>query len=143
MAIRSGLRESYSRGQNSLAASRQEATPENLHQWRKHVQDLWHQLRLLGPIHPEDLRATTDQLKTLSQYLGDDHDLVMLWQFVHRRCARWHAAEMELLKELIELRRRELQAEAFRLGSQFYEEKPVTFCRRLGNYWRAWKTPGH
>jgi hypothetical protein len=89
------------------------------------------------------LRATTDQLKTLSQYLGDDHDLVMLWQFVRRRCARWHAAEMGLLKELIELRRRELQAEAFRLGSQFYEEKPAAFCRRLGNYWRAWKIPGH
>jgi len=142
-AIRSGLQESYSQGQKSLAVARQEATPENLHQWRKHVQDLWHQVRLLGPIHPEDLRATADQLKTLSQYLGDDHDLVMLWQFVRRRCARWHAREMELLKELIELRRQELQAEVFRRGSLLYGEKPSAFCRRLENYWRSWKTPGH
>jgi CHAD domain-containing protein len=141
-AIRSGLRESYGQGQKSLTAARSETSPENLHQWRKHVQDLWHQLRLLGPIHPEDLRATTGQLKTLSQYLGDDHDLVMLWQFVRRRCARWHAGEMDLLRELIELRRQELQAEAFGLGSHFYAEKTSAFCRRLGNYWRTWKAPG-
>ena len=142
-AIRSGLRESYRQGQSSLAVALKETTPENLHQWRKHVQDLWHQLRLLGPIRPEDLRATTDQMKSLSQCLGDDHDLVMLWQFVNRRCARWHAGEVKLLRQLVELRRKELQAEAFRLGSRFYREKPSAFCRRLENYWRAWKIPRH
>lgn len=141
-AIRSGLRESYRQGQRSLAEARRETSPENLHQWRKHVQDLWHQLRLLGPIHPADVRAAAEQMKTLSQNLGDDHDLVMLWQFVHRRCARWHAGELELLKPLIELRRQELQAEAFRLGARFYRDKPSAFCRRLENYWRTWKSPG-
>jgi CHAD domain-containing protein len=143
MAVHSGLRESYRQGQKSLAAVRQATSPENLHQWRKHVQDLWHQLRLLGPIHPEDMRVPIDQMKALSQYLGDDHDLVMLWQFVHRRCARWHAGEMTLLKELLELRRQELQEEAFKLGSCFYKEKPSAFCRRLENFWHTWKAAGH
>jgi len=142
-AIRSGLRESYRQGQSSLAVARRETSQENLHRWRKHVQDLWHQLRVLGPIAPEDLRVTTEQMRNLSQCLGDDHDLVMLWQFVNPRCARWHAEELKLLKQLIEWRRKELQAEALRLGSRLYQEKPSAFCRRLGNYWRAWKTLRH
>ena len=140
-AIRLGLGESYRQGQKSLAVARKEPSPENLHQWRKHVQDLWHQLRLLCPVHPKELRGMTDTLKQLSQYLGDDHDLVMLWQFETRRCARWHAGEVELMRQLNELRRKELQTEAFRLGARFYREKPSAFCRRLENYWRAWKKP--
>lgn len=138
-AIRPGLRESYGQGKKSLAEVLNESTPDNLHQWRKHVQDLWHQLRLLCLVRPVDLRGTVGSLKTLSQYLGDDHDLIMLWQFVGQRCARWHAGEMKLLKELIEVRRKELQSEALRLGSRFYAEKSSGFCQRLENYWRAWK----
>lgn len=140
-ALHAGLRESYSQGRNSLATALKETSPEHLHQWRKHVQDLWHQLRLLCPIRPEDLREMTDQAKTLSQYLGDDHDLVMLWQFLSCRYARTHAVEMKLLKELIELRRKELQTEALQLGSEFYAAKPPVFCRRLETYWRDWKKP--
>jgi CHAD domain-containing protein len=140
-AIRSGLWESYNQGQQSLAAAREEASPENLHQWRKHVQDLWHQLRLLCPVRPKELSGMADAMKQLSQYLGDDHDLVMLRQFASRRCARWHAGELESLKELIELRRKELQSEAFELGARIYSEKPSAFCRGLENYWRAWKQP--
>jgi CHAD domain-containing protein len=140
-AIRLGLGESYRQGQKSLAVARKEPSPENLHQWRKHVQDLWHQLRLLCPLHPKELRRMAGTLKQLSQYLGDDHDLVMLWRFLSRQCARTHVAEMMLLKELIELRRKELQSEAFKLGTRFYAEKPSAFCRGLENYWRAWKKP--
>jgi CHAD domain-containing protein len=142
-AIRSGLQESYGQGQKSLAAALKKSSPENLHQWRKHVQDLWHQLRLLSSIRPEDLRATVEEAKALSQYLGDDHDLVMLWQFLHRRSAPGYATELPRLNELVELRRKELQTEAFRIGTRFYAEKPSMFCRRLENYWRTWKTPGN
>ena len=143
-AIQSGLWESYRRGQKACEMALRKTSPENLHQWRKHVQDLWHQLRLLGPIRPGSLRAAAVELKTLSQYLGDDHDLVMLRQFVTRRCARKHAGEAELLNELIDLRQKELRAAALTLGARLYAEKPSWFCRRLENYWRAWragKTP--
>jgi len=138
-AIRSGLRESYSRGRKAFAVVREEASPENFHQWRRHVQDLWHQLRLLCPIQLDNLRAAAGKMKMLSQYLGDDHDLVMLRQFVIRRCARRFVGEVKLLNELIELRQKELRSAALALGSRFYAEKPSLFCRRLENYWRTWR----
>jgi CHAD domain-containing protein len=139
MAIQSGLRESYRRGQKACEMALKETSPENLHQWRKHVQDLWHQLRLLCPIRPENLRAAAGEMKTLSQYLGDDHDLVMLRQFVARRCARTLAKEARALNELIDLRQKELRSAALALGTCFYTEKPSLFCRRFENYWRAWR----
>ncbi len=138
-ALRSGLEESYRCGQKSLATALKEASPENLHRWRKQVQDLWHQLRLLRPIQPECLRASANAMKTLSRHLGDDHDLVMLRQFVARRCARKYAGEVKLLKELIELRQTELRTAALALGARFYVEKPSRFCGRLENYWRVWR----
>lgn len=139
MAIQSGLRESYSRGRKAFELVRGEASPENFHQWRKHVQDLWHQLRLLRPVQLDNLRAAAGEMKTLSQQLGNDHDLVMLRRFVTRRCARKHAREAKLLNKLIELRQKELRSTALALGVQFYTEKPSRFCRRIENYWRAWR----
>ncbi len=138
-ATQPGLLESYRRGQKSLAAALKEPSPENLHDWRKQVQDLWHQLRLLCPIQPQSLRASVGQMKTLSQYLGDDHDLVMLQRFVTRRCARKCAGEVKMLDELIELRQKELRFAALALGARLYAEKPPRFCGRLENYWRAWR----
>ena len=78
-------------------------------------------------------------MKLLSQYLGDDHDLVMLRQFVAGHCARRYAREVKVLDELIDLRQKELRSAAFALGARFYAEKPSSFCRRLENYWRVWR----
>lgn len=137
-AIRSGLQKSYSRGQKAFGVVCEKSSPENFHQWRKHVQDLWHQLRLLRPIQSDNLCAAVSRMKTLSQHLGDDHDLVTLRQFIIRRCVRRHPGEVKLLNQLIDLRQKELHSAALVLGSRFYVEKPSRFCRRIENDWRAW-----
>jgi CHAD domain-containing protein len=139
-AIQPGLQESYSHGRKAYETALNGTSPDHLHQWRKHVQNLWHQLRLLHSIQPQNLRAAAGEMKTLSQYLGDDHDLVMLRQFVARHCTRRQAREAEVLNELIDLRQKELRSAAFALGARFYAEKPSSFCRRLGDYWRIWRT---
>ncbi len=137
-AIQPGLQGSYSDGRKAYAMALNETSPKNLHQWRKHVQDLWHQLRLLHSIQPEKMQTMVGAMKVLSQYLGDDHDLVMLRRFVARHCARRYAREVRMLDELIDLRQKELRSAAFALGARFYVEKPSPFCRRLENYWRIW-----
>jgi CHAD domain-containing protein len=138
-AIQPGLQESYRHGRKAYETALNGTSPENLHQWRKDVQNLWHQLRLLHSIQPENLRVAVGEMKTLSQYLGDDHDLVMLRQFVGRHCARKHAREVKVLSKLIDLRQKELRSAAFALGARFYSEQPSSFSRRLENYWRVWR----
>lgn len=138
-AIQQGLKQSYQCGRAASSTARRQPSPENLHEWRKHVQNLWHQLCLLRPIRPDHLRVAVGELKLLSQHLGDDHDLVMLRQFVALHCARKFSAEVKLLYELIERRQRELQSTAFAIGSRFYVEKLAVFCRRLESYWHGWR----
>jgi len=138
-ALQPGLQESYRHGRQAYATALERTSPDNLHQWRKQVQNLWHQLRLLYSIQPENMRAVIGELKTLSQYLGDDHDLVMLQQFVGRHCVRRHAREVKVLNELIEWRQKELRSAAFTLGAHFYREKPASFCRRFEKDWHVWR----
>jgi len=141
-AIQPGLQESYSQGRSAYELALKESSPKNLHRWRKHVQDLWHQLRLLHPIQPESMRLAAGDMKRLSQYLGDDHDLVVLRQFVSRHCGRGYAREVKVLNRLMDLRQKELRSAAYDLGLRFFAENPSSFCRRLENYWRAWRAGG-
>lgn len=134
-----GVKRSYADGRVAWKLALSGPAPENLHEWRKEVKKLWYQLRLLRPIWPEQLDAACSELKTLSEYLGDDHDLFMLQEAVREKCsAEVRASELELLCGLIGQRQAELRRAAMALGARFYAEKPSAFCERLGNYWQLW-----
>jgi CHAD domain-containing protein len=145
-AIAPGLKTAFARGREAYFLARKEPSPEHLHDWRKRVKDLWYQVSVLRPIYPEQVDAMAAELKTLSEYLGDDHDLFMLHQSLEAEAG----AQRELfgpgvLSGLIEQRRRELELAALQAGAQIYAEKPSAFCDRLARYWGAWrdgKKPG-
>ncbi len=136
-AISPGFTRSYCRGQEALKAVHREASPENLHEWRKRVKDLGYHLRLLCHVWPRKLPATTDEMEKLGELLGDDHDLVMLAEFVRKKFKK--AGEATNLCKLIGQRQKELRAEALKIGERFYAEKPLDFCRRIGDYWKIWR----
>ncbi len=136
-AIEPGLKESYVRGRDACALVRRKPVPENFHDWRKHVKDLWYYFQLLRPAWPAEMRARTDDLELLGKQLGEDHDLFLLEQFVKRHCGGL-AGEVAALAQLIQSRQKPLRAAALELGSQLYAEPPMPLCRRLENYWNAW-----
>jgi CHAD domain-containing protein len=136
-AIEPGLRQSYRDGRSARRLVRRKPSPENFHEWRKHVKDLWFYLCLLHRALPAGTRAMTVKLELLGEQLGDDHDLVLLQQFVAETCAG-QGNEAKALEKLIEARQRNLRATALKLGSRLYAETPAVICRRLGNYWNNW-----
>ena len=84
--------------------------------------------------------AVASELETLGEYLGDDHDLVVLRQAVEKQCAGdGNIRELETLHGLIEQRQREVRVAAQALGARFYAEKPSAFCDRLAGYWQIWR----
>jgi CHAD domain-containing protein len=117
---------------------RAKPSPENFHEWRKHVKDLWYYFCLLYPAWPAETRAMTDELELLGGRLGEEHDLFLLQQFVSERCAG-EANEATALNQLIASRQKELRAAALKLGSRLYAETPAVICRRLGNDWSLWR----
>jgi CHAD domain-containing protein len=145
-ALHPGVKATYSKGQRAYETVLKDSSAEGFHEWRKRAKELWYQVTLLRRLWPEQMDAMAHGLETLSEHLGDDHDLTMLRQMIEEKCAsNGRPRELEILEALILERQRDLRAAALALGSRFYAEKPSAFCARLAEYWQIWraeKVPG-
>jgi len=110
-----GWKEGYELGRKACDLARRDPDPEHLHEWRKRVKQLWYYFRLLGP----GRHTVMEDLQSLGELLGDEHDLFLLQQFVavHGRGLSW---EETALNRLIATRRKELRLAALKLGSRLY-----------------------
>jgi CHAD domain-containing protein len=133
-AIAPALKQSYERGQAACRLARKKPAPKNFHDWRRHVKDLWFYFCLLHPICPAATPSSADDFERLSLYLGEDHDLFLLQEFMAKHCAA-RSAEVKKLDQLIAARQKKLRAAALKLGSRLYAETPAAFCHRLAG-WR-------
>lgn len=129
-----GLVASYRRGKAGLDAVSDQVSDEAVHEWRKGVKDLWYHLRLLRDTWPEGLSGPIDQADTLSELLGDHHDLSVLAIVV-----REQEEEARRLLALLERRQGELLVEAMPIGQRLYAENPQRYARRLRVYWKVWR----
>jgi CHAD domain-containing protein len=135
-----GLKRVYRSGRRKLRAARSR-DDEHLHEWRKQVKYLWHQLQILQPVRPGRVGELADQAHKLADYLGDDHDLAVLRQkVVDNRSAFVDPAERDALLRLLDRCRLQLQDKAFVLGRRIFKAKPRPFVRAMGRYWNAWRT---
>jgi CHAD domain-containing protein len=142
-AIEDGLKEVYKTGCRAFAAAATDPSVENLHEWRKQAKYLWHQLQVLEPIWAPVMKDLGDQVHELTQLLGDDHDLVVLWQKVAVDPDSYGGdSTAETLLALIDRRRQELQQEAFSLGQRVYLDRTREFASRIKGYWKAWRSQG-
>lgn len=138
--IGAGLTRIYAKGRKAFEASRARRSPENLHEWRKQVKYLWHQLQVLEPLWPALIGELADQSHKLADYLGDDHDLAVLRERVlEHKGAFPDTASRSALLAFIDRWRVELEDKAFVLGARIYEERPKEFAARFGRYWSDWQ----
>jgi CHAD domain-containing protein len=139
--IGKGFTRTYRKGFKALAAVRATPSMENLHEWRKQVKYLWHQLQVLRPLWPGMLGELADQAHKLAKRLGDNHDLAVLREKA-MECEEKpsDAAARSALIALIDRRRAELRDKAFILGQRIYGETPKQFSARFSRYWQDWKS---
>ena len=134
-----GLKRVYRNGREAFAVAQEDPSQEHLHEWRKQVKYLWHQLQVLQPIQLGQVTALADQAHSLANALGDDHDLAVLSDKCLEELDRFSdRATMQTLADLIACCRAHLQEQAMTLGHQLYEAKPRLFVDRLRESWRAW-----
>jgi CHAD domain-containing protein len=131
LLILHSLKRIYRRARRDMEESRFEPTTERLHDWRKQVKYLWHQLQLLQPMRPRYIGKLADQLHKLSDHLGDEHDLAVL----HEKIASHHRsiggqATRALLAD-IDKRRQTLRRKAWRVGSEVFADRPSAFAARV------------
>jgi CHAD domain-containing protein len=140
-ALCGGLRRVYKAGRGAMRAAGSEPTAENMHEWRKQAKYLWHQLEVLEPVWPSVMEVLASQVHTLTQQLGDDHDLFVLRQTVTGDSETYGGeAHLETIIALIDRRQEELRQEAFQLGRRLYQDAPDAFTDRIEGYWKAWRS---
>lgn len=132
--IANNIKRVYRRGRKGMQKSGNQPKDRELHDWRKRVKYLWHQMQILNPIWPQMLNTTADALHDLADLLGEDHDLVVLKQRLQTM-----PDVAKALPTAIETKRSGLQERARSLGKRLYAEKPAAFVERLGTYWQVWQ----
>jgi CHAD domain-containing protein len=121
----------YREGRHGLAHAARSRDDEQLHEWRKRVKDLRHQLQLLRVLWPAALEAWAQEAHTLGDRLGADHDLAVLAIRVRRTGAGSRARPLEAA---IAERRTTLQKKALELGARLFAERRRHVRRRLQAY---------
>ncbi len=88
------------------------------------------------------MEALANEAHHLSDYLGNDHDLAVLHQFIVESVeGSGNSAQLPGLIALIERRRAQLQWAAQSAGQRLYAEAPGDFVNRIGAYWQVWRSP--
>jgi CHAD domain-containing protein len=138
--VRRNVQRTYKRGRRVLDAAIEKMTTKNLHAFRKCAKELSYQIRVLRPLAPAIFEELNDELKTISECLGQLHDLAFvterLWSF-----GPGNKQGDRILSALIAVRTDELRATAIALGERFYAERPRLFARRIAKYFSEWETP--
>ncbi len=130
--LRQALKRSYRRSRESYLQAREVPSAAHLHRWRKRVKDLWAHVRLIQRICPALMEELAQDFKVLGEFLGNDHDLVVLRADLEKRFeTRDHAPAVTTFLDLLDLRRDELLDAAFDLGERLHTDAPAEFAREL------------
>jgi len=122
------LQRVYRRARRRMSIARAQPSVENLHDWRKQVKYLWHQLQMLEPLRPRKIGEVADQMHKLSDHLGDDHDLAVLRERMQGNSRLFTRTSLQSSLALIDQRRQALQSKAFAVGARALSDSPTAFA---------------
>jgi len=135
-AVAGGLRKSYKRARNRMSEAYGNPDAERFHEWRKRVKYHRYHTRLLRTVWVGPMKARRAELKTLSDLIGDEHDLAVFVEVMHDE-ALFIPETRDTLDRVITGRRAELQREGRPIGERLFAERPDVLVARMRNYWDA------
>ncbi len=130
--IAPGLEATYRRGRQALARARGSPHPENYHQLRKRVKDLFYHIRLMRSLWTGIDEAYEKKLKGLEAWLGDDHNLVLLRSEIDSDTSAYgNRKDAALVLDLIDRYQKKLRRDSIASAKRLYEEKPREYMKRI------------
>jgi CHAD domain-containing protein len=130
--LRTALHRSYRRAREAWRHACDEPKPRALHDWRRRTKDLLYHICLCHSAAPEFIEELAGELEVLGEFLGDDHDLVVLRSLLERHPRDIPAGEARAaFFKMLKLRRDELLDAAFDLAGRFFSESPTDFIDAL------------
>jgi CHAD domain-containing protein len=133
-----GLEVSYRKARRAFHRAYAEPSDEAFHEWRKGTQQHWRHMALLSRAWQGCLNARVAEARTLSQLLGDDHDLALFIGFVHsEQACGLSGAQVAALEKVARQRQGELRTVAYPRGMRLFAEGAGSLRRRIAAYWEA------
>ena len=130
-----GLKRVYERGANAMEEAYADPDAATFHEWRKRAKYLWHQSELLQEIWPEMFTTLESEIHLLADYLGDDHDLMILDdKLLNSEFNFKDEKQKEMIHALIKEYSDHLRTNAELKGALIYAEKPKDFKNRIKKY---------
>jgi CHAD domain-containing protein len=136
LVFNSGLQNIYTNCINLMKNCRKDGSDIDFHEWRKQVKYLWNSIMFFQKIWNPVLAAYSDEIHKLSDYLGDMHDLTVLYKMIVNNQIELAADDQERMLELIDNLRDKLKKSSFSLGFKLFIDKPSVFSKRLNKWWR-------
>jgi CHAD domain-containing protein len=118
----------YRRARRAFEAACEEKNAENLHEWRKNVKYLWHQMQFLEASGRGAIGKCGNELHKLSGDLGDDHDLAVLSEWVRRKRGLLAPKASKGFFAAVDRRQSRLQKSAFSRGRGMFSDRPSEFA---------------
>jgi CHAD domain-containing protein len=133
--ISKSLADGYRRARREMPENWQEADDERLHKFRRRTIDHRYQMELVEPLWPRMAKIWVDEAQRLRDALGQHRDLALLQAMAgpHQPLARFRSK----LTPAIARRREAHLAQAAKIASRVFAEKPRAFQARMDTLWVA------
>lgn len=133
-AFAQGAAKTYKRARKAMAQARKNGTAEDFHEWRKRVKYHWYHLRLLKRIWPPVMKGYVEQADTLSDELGDHHDLAVLSLTANALLGET-SETAELLDGLADARQARIEESCLVRGEKIFADSPKEVAERWASWW--------
>ncbi len=135
-SVAEGLWRSYRGTRRAFHHALASDADDDHHDWRKGVQQHWRHMQLLAPCWPSELTARVGAARSLSQLLGDDHDVALLRQLVSAPTLAFGSPEeIAAFLKRCRKRQRRLWQKPIGLGERLFIERARPFAERIETYW--------
>ncbi len=131
------IQRTYKQARSAWRQAKQHQDAERFHEWRKALTDLRYALRLVAP-RAVALGSQVKALGRLEEWLGDDHDLLML----RRRVVASDAKARDRVRDrrvrvLVKVRQAHLRKKALEKGKTVFDARAKAFGKDLRRMWPA------
>ena len=129
----------YKRGLKAFSDAYHQQTDDAFHEWRKRVKYLLYHTQLMRPFWDYIMKPYEKAVKSLSNFLGEDHDLFLIKQALQSGMVALSEAETKQIFDIVVTEQQSKRRDAYYLGKKVYAEHPEAFGSRIFYYFDTWK----
>jgi len=130
----------YKKGLRLYEIAKSTGEASDFHEWRKQSKYLRYQLEFLFPLWPNLMSCWENEMHTLTDYIGEEHDLIVLKQLMEAEDITIKNSKERLeFEETVTFHKEQCRSNALTLGAKCYSERPKFFRARVNGIWEAYQ----